>query len=426
MDERRATVMGLGSFGGGAGAVRFLAQQGYDVLVTDMAPAEKLATSLEAIGDLIETGSVTLRLGEHNVSDFTTCDLVVANPAVKLPWQNRFIRSAQAAGVRVTTEIGLVVDALPKSCTLIGVTGSSGKSTTSAMIHAGLLAAGQRAILGGNIGGSLLAQQIPDKAIAVLELSSAMLWWLAQPGCTERKAFLDAALITNLAPNHVDWHGSAEHYAASKLGITQFLKDTGSPFIGQGVELDHGRAHRIGLAPALPDLATPGSHNRINASAALAACQAVGADPEQAATGIAGFKGLPHRLELVRSHNGVRWYNDSKSTTPEATRLALQALKPTRVHLIVGGSDKGVDLSPIAELVRLSAALYCIGQTGETIAELAGIEAAGTLGEAVRLAAESAKEGEAVVLSPGCASFDQFRSFEDRGNQFRELVHSLA
>ncbi|MCA9273075.1 MAG: UDP-N-acetylmuramoyl-L-alanine--D-glutamate ligase [Phycisphaerales bacterium] len=425
MDERRATVMGLGSFGGGAGAVRHLCALGCDVLVTDMAPAEKLTSSLEAIRDLVDSGAVTLRLGEHNVSDFTTCDLLVANPAVKLPWENRFVRAAQAAGVRVTTEIGLVIDALPESCKVVAVTGSSGKSTTSAMIHAGLKSAGVNALLGGNIGGSLLGQDITENATVVLELSSAMLWWLAQPGCTERTRFLDVALITNITPNHVDWHGSVEHYTQSKLNIAQMLKDSGMLLVGPNVDTDHERAQRLELITSLPELATPGAHNRVNASAALAACEALGVDRERTLASIAEFAGLPHRLELVRTHKGVRWYNDSKSTTPEATRLALEALRPARVHLIVGGSDKGVDLAPIADLVRQSAALYCIGQTGETIARLAGIEPVGTLSEAVRLAASNAKEGEAVVLSPGCASFDQFRSFEDRGNQFRDLVHSL-
>lgn len=425
MDERRAVVMGLGSFGGGAGAVRFLAERGWDVLLTDMSPAEKLGDSLASIRDLTESGAVTLRLGEHNVSDFTTSGLVVVNPAVKKPWENRFVRAAQASGVRVTTEIGLAIDELPESARAIGITGSAGKSTTSAMTHAGLNASGARSVLGGNIGGSLLSPGSMDSAEAVvLELSSAMLWWLAQPGVTTRPRFLDAALVTNIAPNHVDWHGSFEHYRGSKLAIAHMVRGHGPVFAGPGAEIAGTRP--IGEPGILPTLATPGAHNRQNAHAALLACEALGADSARALAGIAKFPGLPHRLELVRELAGVRWYNDSKSTTPEATRLALEALAPARTHLIVGGSDKGVDLSPIARLAERGARLWCIGQTGSVIARLAGVEEVCNLTEAVRGARAEARPGEAVALSPGCASFDQFRSFEDRGNQFRAMVEALA
>lgn len=426
--SERATVMGLGRYGGGAGAARYLVNQGYDVTLTDLASADELSTAIESIRDLVDEGSVELRLGEHNVSDFTTCDLLVANPAVKQPWENRFIRSATAGGVRTTTEIGLLVDALPTSCTIIGVTGSAGKSTTSAMLHAGLVSAGHSAILGGNIGGSLLGSlaSIKGDSTIVLELSSAMLWWLAQPGVIERDAFLDAAIITNLAPNHVDWHGSDAHYRNSKLGITTLLK-SGAPLLaGRDIETEYAPRHTIELDTDLPELRTPGAHNRVNASAALQACQLLGADRDNAARGIAAFAGLPHRLEFVREVEGVRWYNDSKSTTGDATRLALEALAPSPVHLIVGGSDKGVDLQPIADLANRCASLACIGQTGRTIARLAGLEHLDTIERAVESLCTTAKPGDAVVLSPGCASFDQFRNFEHRGERFKELVHSLA
>lgn len=427
MDERRAVVMGLGSFGGGAGAVRYLASRGWDVLLTDMSPAEKLADALASIRDLTESGAVTLRLGEHNVSDFTTSGLVVVNPAVKKPWENRFVRAAQASGARVTTEIGLAIDHVPETARAIGITGSAGKSTTSAMTHAGLTHAGIRSVLGGNIGGSLLAPGPMEGAEAVvLELSSAMLWWLAQEGVTQRPRFLDIALVTNITPNHADWHGSIEHYAESKLGIARMVRGTGPVLTGPGADIPNAISiGENGDLPTLATLATPGAHNRANAHAALLACTALGADPAMALAGIAKFPGLPHRLELVREIAGVRWYNDSKSTTPEATRLALEALAPARTHLIVGGSDKGIDLAPIARLTQRGARLWCIGQTGGVIAKLAGVGEARTLAEAVRLARAEAKPGEAVALSPGCASFDQFRSYEDRGNRFRSLVEAL-
>ena len=408
--------MGLGRYGGGAGAARHLVNLGYDVIITDMSPESELTEAIESIADLIAAGCIELHLGEHNVSDFTTSELVIVNPAVRTPWENRFIRAAQAARVRLTTEIGLLLEALPAESRIIGITGSAGKSTTSAMIHAGLTAGGADSILGGNIGGSLLEQldQIKPTTTIVLELSSAMLWWLDQPGCTQRKHPLDTALITNISPNHIDWHGSESHYTQSKLNIAKLLKPD-----KQLIAADTARTD------GLPELATPGTHNRTNAATAFLVCQELGADPTLALQGIAQFPGLPHRLELIRTLNTVRWYNDSKSTTPDASRLALEALAPSNTHLIVGGSDKGIDLQLIANLARPAASLLCIGQTGETIAKLAGVEHLKTLEAAVAKAHKAAKPGDAVVLSPGCASFDQFQNFEHRGESFRKLVHSL-
>lgn len=426
--SERATIMGLGRYGGGAGAARYLVSKGYDVTVTDLASENELAGAVDSISDLVDEGSVRLHLGEHNVSDFTTCSLLVANPAVRKPWENRFVRSAQAANVRITTEIGLAIDAFPDSCKVVGVTGSAGKSSTSAMLHAGLVSAGRDARLGGNIGGSLLGSidsLAPDSTI-VLELSSAMLWWLAQAGTIERKPFLDAALITNISPNHIDWHGSEDHYRHSKLGIASLLKPDAPLLTGAGVETAHEPSHPIVLNNDLPEMRTPGTHNRLNASAALEACGLLGCDTTSATQGIAEFPGLPHRLEFIREIRGVRWYNDSKSTTAEASSLALDALAPIPVHLIAGGSDKGVDLTPIAELAERAASLVCIGQTGQSIAELVGAEYSVTVERAVQKLSKRAKTGDAVVLSPGCASFDQFRNFEHRGDRFKELVHSLA
>src|SRR4051794_17789692 len=181
-DSKTVTVMGLGRLGGGAGVTRWLVSQGAQVLLTDLEPADKLKTSLEGIQELVDSGSVTLRLGEHNVSDFTTCDLVIANPAVPKPWENRFLRAAKAAGIPVTTEIELSVRRLDRS-RVIGVTGSAGKSTTAALIAHMLTECGEAVVFGGNIGGSLLGTTASEHGLSVppwvvLELSSFMLHWL--------------------------------------------------------------------------------------------------------------------------------------------------------------------------------------------------------------------------------------------------------
>ncbi|MEL7483330.1 MAG: Mur ligase family protein, partial [Planctomycetota bacterium] len=324
-----AVILGLGTFGGGLGAARHLVRQGHDVLITDLRSADELAKPLAELRPELDAGSITLRLGEHNVSDVTTCELLVVNPAIKKPWENRFVRAARAAGVRTTTEIALSLDALPDACTRIGVTGSAGKSTTTAMIHAGLVAAGRTAHLGGNIGGSLLnriADITRDYAV-VVELSSAQLWWLDQPGAFETDRWFDAAVVTNLAENHLDWHGDLDHYAHSKHVLTTRLDHNACAILGGGVEDFPTRARRSPPAAddAIPELTVPAAHNRMNARLALAACEAVGAVTERASHGIAQFQGLPHRLQFVRQHKGVRYINDSKSTTPDSTRLAVAA-----------------------------------------------------------------------------------------------------
>ncbi|MEO1584020.1 MAG: UDP-N-acetylmuramoyl-L-alanine--D-glutamate ligase [Planctomycetota bacterium] len=433
-----AVIMGLGTFGGGLGAARHLLALGHEVLITDLRTEQELAGPLDALRPQLDAGVVTLRLGAHNVSDMTTCELLVVNPAVKQPWTNRFVRSARAAGVRVTTELGLAIDTLPSSCRLTGVTGSAGKSTTASMVHAGLTAAGRPAHIGGNLGGSLLDRlgSIAPSDDVVIEVSSAQLWWLSQDGAITTDRWFDLGVITNITPNHIDWHGSLEHYTRCKHLLVERLPGDGVAVLGPGMETRsvheaNALNTRLRIAPIasdadLPDLLVPGGHNRLNARVALAACAALGADPRGAAEAIAAFRGLPHRLAAVAEHRGVLYINDSKSTTPEATRLALDAMGDRPVHLIVGGSDKGADLEPIARLAPRTRSLLCIGQTGRTIAALAGIRPVETLASAVEYASGNAAPGDAVLLSPGCASFDQFASFEERGRAFERLVHSLA
>ena len=327
----RVTVMGLGRFGGGAGVARWLAEQGARVIVTDLLDAQSLAGSVEPLARLVAQGTIELHLGGHDERDFTACDLVVANPAVPRPWENRYLRAAVAAGVAVTTEIRLLVDRLDRR-RVIGVTGTAGKSTTTAMIHHILARAGHAAHLGGNIGGSLLDTLSviePDHRV-VLELSSAMLYWLGEdagggsgPGWSPR-----VAAITNLRPNHLDWHGTLEHYAECKRGIFMY-QAPGDPAL-DGADLPEGPPIR---------LAIPGGHNQANARLAVAAaCAAAGLDRAQAADALNDFGGLAHRLQLVAEQGGLRFYNDSKATTPHATRLAVDAFDDaSAVHVLAGG-----------------------------------------------------------------------------------------
>ncbi len=442
--------MGLGRFGGGLGVTRWLAGQGANVLLTDLDTAERLADPLKSLGPLIESGQVRLRLGEHCEDDFEGADLVVANPAVPSPWDNRFLRAAWHSNVEVTTEIQLTIGQLNRH-RIIGVTGSAGKSTTSAMIHHGLTGMGHRARLGGNLGGSLLGDlvDITMHEWIVLELSSAMLWWLgrqnpdaamAKPGWSPH-----VAVVTNIRANHLDWHGSFKHYAASKGAITTaqrpgdaiVLSDPGIVGIwaDANVSIPPRVARRV-VEPVEADwirsiqLKTPGAHNRLNArTAATAIAVAIENDQvvERALRQISTFPGLPHRLQLVFEHRGICCYNDSKSTTPESAILAVDSFpEGSRIHLIVGGYDKGSDLQPVADLAGRIAGVYAIGATGPAIHRLhPGVKVCGTLESAVSQAARHLQAGDILLLSPGCASWDQFTNYEARGHEFSRLVGEI-
>jgi UDP-N-acetylmuramoylalanine--D-glutamate ligase len=437
LSGKRVTVMGLGRFGGGVGVTRYLAQQGCDVLVTDTAPQDTLTESVAQIRDLVDAGAVTLRLGEHNVGDFTTCDLVIANPAAATPWDNRFLRAAQAAGIPITTEIGLLIDRLPTRDRVIGVTGSAGKSTTAAMIAHALNALGHTAHLGGNIGGSLLTSldKIAPNDWIVLELSSAMLHWI--DGWSPH-----VAVITNLSENHLDWHGSMEHYTSCKakilasqtVGDIAVLGTHAMPFeTNKGVQVI-GPTDQIDAKQGIK-MSVPGEHNVRNAVLAASAAAATGGEFDEALKAIASFPGLPHRLEFVGNFSGVRVYNDSKSTTPDACIMALEAIQnnnagesPQRILLVAGGYDKGMSLESLVHRARSCAQVWTIGQTGDTLAKLIGPIAhpCQTLETATKQALSQAQPGDTLLLSPACASWDQFTNYQQRGQQFIDLVKQWA
>jgi len=452
---KKVTVMGLGRFGGGVGVTRWLAAQGADVLVTDMEPAEKLAESIAAVQPLIDKGSVRVRFGEHNASDFTTCNMVVANVAVPKPWENRYIRAAEAASIPVTTEIALFVAALPEHMRerTIGITGSVGKSTTTAMIHhalkIGIEANGKgdaRVLMGGNIGRSLLDEldRMDERTWLVLELSSAMLYWIDRVLGYEGRAWSPrVAVATNLSANHIDWHGDLAHYTRSKQELIRHQRDGDGVVLGAGLwdwhELTPAKAVVIDATNFTREMKIPGTHNRENAAAAMAACRL--ARPEIAIdvleTAIAEFGGLPHRLQLVAEKKlgagrSLRFYNDSKSTTPESCVKAVDALAEmpgaggdrSMIHLIAGGYDKGSDLAPIAALAQDLGGLYTIGSTGAAIAgaSVGYATECGTLDRAFETAMNRMRPGDALLLSPGCASWDQYMNYEHRGDAFIRLV----
>jgi UDP-N-acetylmuramoylalanine--D-glutamate ligase len=288
-----------------------------------------------------------------------------------------------------------------------------------------------RVHVGGNLGGSLLenlANISPDHWI-VLELSSFMLEGLRQDRWSPH-----IALVTNLTPNHLDRHKTLDAYRAAKQAILDHQSPSDAAVLGPNLDDFHPRTPRVTRVDSgqiFPcDLLLPGEHNRLNAAMALAASTLAGADPQLAAHAISTFRGLPHRLQLVAEYAGVRYFNDSKATTPEAAALAIRCFPPGTVHAILGGYDKKSDLAPLArQAAQLCRAIYTIGVTGPAIAA-ASQSAAGsaeivpceTLDRAIAESRARAQSGQVVLLSPACASWDQFENYEQRGETFTALV----
>jgi len=429
--------MGLGRFGGGVGAAQFLVDAGCDVLVTDTAPEHELADSLAQLEKL----PIEYRLGEHRVSDFTTCDLVIVNPAVN-PKNNRYLRGAAAAGIPCITEMQLLLRSVSPRMRIMGITGTAGKSTTTAMIghilrqHRGE----DRVHVGGNIGGSLLPHcaRILETDFLILELSSFMLEWVRHDRWSPRYA-----VVTNVTKNHLDRHGTFEEYVKAKETILAFQLPRHHAVLGPGVaELMDTRCEDVVEVehshPIMHHLPLPGAHNRLNATLAMHACAFFKVPHKAAAQALLTFPGLPHRMEHVGAYHGVNYYNDSKSTTPEAAIFALQGFDRGTVHLICGGHDKKSDLTEMGKAAATHArCVYTIGETGDDIARavrdhapdpdeldtpIGELVVSGDLQNAVREAAHRAEPGDTVLLSPGCASWDQFKNYEQRGEQFKALV----
>ncbi len=424
--------MGLGRHGGGVAAARWLAGQGALVTVTDQASAESLSESIAALADVEIT---RWSLGGHQECDFSSADLLVVNPAVRM--DNPWVARAAAAGVRITSELELFLKRCPAQ--LIGVTGSNGKSTTTAMIAEILRADGREVFLGGNIGHSLLGSldAMTAQSWTVLEISSFQLAWLAAD-CR----LPSVAVLTSFSPNHLDWHGTVEHYAAAKSRL--FSPPPEGKKIVVGRDWQSLVAAQPGSTPAwnlsavecdlslhkmIPPLRIPGEHNRSNAVLAAQVAQSLGCSWRAIDGGLREFRGLPHRLELVATLCGREFYNDSMSTTPESTAAALATFSQ-RCWLLVGGYDKGVDMtSLLVALGENACGVAFYGHIGPRLYEHAStlglrcpLSLHAALDAAFHWSESRARGGECVILSPGCASYDQFADYRARGARFRALV----
>jgi len=383
------------------------------------------------------------RSGLRSVADPLTLDLtrfagMVVSPGVPL---NTHPIAAHAAsfGVPVIGDIELFAQAragLPAH-QVVGITGTNGKSTTTALIDHICRSAGRPSLAGGNIGLPILGRDpLPEGGVYVLELSSYQIDLTQSLDC-------DVAVLLNITPDHLDRYDGFEGYAASKARLFAMqsaghaavigIGDAASASIARGLATSGRSADLTKIAPGVcmdqsrwPALQGP--HNAQNALAAIAVCEALGIERAAIDRGLESFGGLPHRMERVASRGGVLFVNDSKATNPTSTAPALAAFD--RIHWIVGGLAKTDDLDACRPGFGHVAKAYTIGEASDLFADILEpampVERSGTLEAAVRSAAAQAKPGETVLLSPACASFDQFKDYEARGQAFCDAVEALG
>ena len=381
------------------------------------------ARSGRAAAALLEQNGVEVVLAgrdpdnDGDLSLLDGADVLVKSPGV--PRDNPLVAAAR---IPIWSEVELAYRLLPNP--ILGVTGTNGKTTTTEWLGAMFRAAGRDVAVAGNVGRALSAVEAPAETWIVCELSSFQLEDIhdLRPR---------VAVLVNLEPDHLDRHGSFEAYRDAKLRIFENQQAGDTAVVPRGFGPVGGSAARVEFdaddpLPAEPGL--PGRHNRENAAAATAAARAAGIPDDAIAEALQTFPGVPHRLELVAEIGGVRFVNDSKATNTAAARRAL-ASYDVPLHVILGGSRKGESFDELAR--ELHGRAYLIGETAEELAEAlerGGVPyvRCGDLDSAVSAAAATARSGEVVLLSPACASYDQFRDFEQRGEEFRRLVQNLS
>jgi UDP-N-acetylmuramoylalanine--D-glutamate ligase len=343
---------------------------------------------------------------EGDLSLLDGAELLVKSPGV--PGEAPLVVAARGRGIPVWSEVELGARLL-EGARIIGVTGTNGKTTTVELLGAIFRAAGREVAVAGNVGTPLTSIRNADWVVC--ELSSFQLEDVHELAC-------DVAVLLNLEPDHLDRHGSFEAYRDVKLRIFERAR---VKIVPQGLGFEGTEFSADEELPAEPLIR--GRHNRENAAAATAAARAAGIADEAIADALRTFVGVPHRLEVVGEHDGVRFVNDSKATNVAAARRALAAYADEPVHLILGGSYKGEDFNPLAAAIGPNVrSVHLIGEEAPRLAEVIDGHLDETLERAVTHAVELAAVGDVVLLSPAAASYDQFDNFEVRGDAFRNLV----
>jgi UDP-N-acetylmuramoylalanine--D-glutamate ligase len=455
----KVTVMGLGLNGGGLASARFFAQHGAVVTVTDMKGEEALAASIAALAGL----PIRYVLGRHELADFEGADLVVKNPAVKP--DSPYLKT----GAAVETDISVFLRL--SNAPVIAITGSKGKSSVSSAIYHGLVHAGKKAFLGGNITVSPLSfiDETGEDTAVVLELSSWQLADLRGMGVLRPRV----AVLTSMMPDHMNRYSSMEEYMAdkrliyadqgpdcylvanrddewnrsfaadAKAAVRWYADAPEAGLAGAWLEAGSGRGlTNIGARGSIDcasdareilptDLLVPGRHNRKNLLGASLALRLFGLESTEISAAMAGFSGVEHRLERFAEKDGVAWYNDSAATIPQAVAAALDSFEGG-VVLITGGTDKNLEFEPVIEAYRKPKAIILLAGSGtdklKPLLEARNLAYSGPftdLETAVRAAKDSARAGDKVLLSPGCTSFGMFLHEFDRGTKFKETARAV-
>ncbi len=446
MGVKRAHVIGISA--SGQAAARLLLRHGWNVIASDRIERRQAS---EVVSELTAEGAIVF-VGGHEIALEAEVDLAVLSPGI--PLHAEVVKQLRERGIHIISELELGW----RFCKgrIAAVTGSNGKTTTTALLGEMMSHSGHPSFTCGNIGLPLseVADQTSPEALLSVEASSFQLM-------TTEDFKPDVAVLLNLSPDHLDWHGGFEEYAEAKARIwsNQGEDDWLVYCADDPAVVKLTRSARSGMFPfsleerfeagafstdgeliaALPDgsrfsfprteLNLPGDHNVANALAALSAALLMGISPEAVREGIHGFKGYPHRLETVREKNGVIWINDSKATNVDAGLVALRAVKRP-IILIAGGRAKGGGFRSLLKgpVERIKVAILMGEAAGEIRHDLEDeikTYSAADMAEAVTMADEMAVPGDAVLLSPLCASFDMFRNYGDRGDVFRRLVMEL-
>ena len=447
LTNKRVLVVGLGK--SGLAAAHFLKAHGARVTVSDARPI----TLIKELSSLLDEGFI-VEAGSHGLLTFRRQDLIVVSPGV--PMATPELMTVRAVGAHIIGELELGAQFLQGE--VIAITGSNGKTTTTALLGEILKASGRPTLVGGNIGRpvtAMVAESTPE-TWSVLEVSSFQLE-------TVETFKPRIAVVLNITPDHLDRHGTFAAYAAAKARITErqtpadflILNAEDAPTQGIAAKTNariywfsarrqikqgafvHGESvffiAKEGTTPEplmpVVEIGLAGSHNVENVLAAVCAARLAGVPAETVRKAVAAFQAVEHRLEFVRELHGVRYFNDSKATNVDATAKAVEAF-PGGILLILGGKDKDSDYSVLAPLLRQRVqTVITIGSAAEKIEhQLAGvvkIERAGTMERAVALAREQADPGDVVLLAPACASFDQFENYEHRGRVFKDLARQL-